>query len=111
MPKFYEELSHRDTAVCLRRVGTFAFGLGDSKYLDIRTFVHTKDLLGTPPINPKSKLFASEDFYARTELPGWTYEAMSVEQYTEKYYGGKLPPATRKFSGEFPVHVWSTRNL
>ena len=86
-------------------------GLGDSKCLDIRTFVHTKDLPGTPPINPKSKFMASEAFYARTDLPGWTYEALTSEKFMEKYYGAKLAPTIRKYSGEFPIRVWTAPKL
>jgi hypothetical protein len=81
-------------------------GLGDSKYVDIRTFVRTKDLLGTPPINPQSKFFECDDFYARTDLPGWTYERMTNEQFTEKFYGGKPTPLSRKLTGDLFAHVW-----
>jgi len=82
-------------------------GLGDSKYLDIRSFVHAKGLPGTSPISPKSKFFAGEDFYARTDLPGWTYERMTHEQFSEKFYGDRLTPKEQKRSGDVLLHVWS----
>lgn len=81
-------------------------GLGGNKYLDIRAFVHTKDRLGTPPINPKSKFFEGDDFYARIDLPGWTYERMTNEQVSEKFLGGKLTSREHKLTGDLFVHVW-----
>ena len=76
-------------------------GLGDSKYLDIRSFVHAKGLPGTSPISPKSKFFAGEDFYARTDLPGWTYERMTHEQFSEKFYGDRLTPKSKSVPATF----------
>jgi len=84
-------------------------GLGDSKYLDVRSFVHPKNYPGPLAISTKSKFFANEDFYAVTDIPEWTYEELTAEQLAEKYEGGKLKPAIRKLSGNQLVHVWTDR--
>jgi hypothetical protein len=46
-------------------------GMGESNFLDIRTFVYPKDRLALLKVNPKSKFVSEENFYAILDLPGW----------------------------------------
>lgn len=86
-------------------------GLGDSKWLDVRTFVHPKNYPGSLPVSTKSKFFASEDFYAVTDIPGWSYNEQTPEQLSEKYHHGKLKPSLRRLVGDQPLHIWTSRDV
>jgi hypothetical protein len=58
-------------------------GLGDSKYLDVRTFVFPKGRPQSLQTNPKSRYISTEDLYAITEMPGWTYERRSFAEFSK----------------------------
>ncbi|SRR6266404_2351296 len=86
-------------------------GLGENKYLDIRTFLYPKT--GTPlsSINQKAKYTADDGFYAILDLPDWDYEAMNAEQFNKKMFGVELGPRWKKLFGDSRMHVWRAKTL
>lgn len=81
-------------------------GLGESKYLDVRSFVFPKERRSHVQLNPRSRYFATEGFYALTNMPGWSYEQTTGEGLSEREYGEHLPPELAKIVGDAPIHLW-----
>ncbi len=84
-------------------------GLGENKYLDIRTFVYPRQGQPISPINPKAKYIADDGFYAILDLPDWDYEVMSGEQFNKKMFGIDLGPKWKKLFGNSRMHVWRVK--
>jgi hypothetical protein len=82
-------------------------GMGESNFLDIRTFVYPKDRLALLKVNPKSKYVSEENFYAILDLPGWQYESISTEQFIRNELGVEMPPTFKKLLGKSPVYTWT----
>jgi hypothetical protein len=82
-------------------------GMGESNFLDIRTFVYPKDRLALLKVNPKSKFVSEENFYAILDLPGWQYERTSTEKLIRTETGEELPPTAKKVLGKNPVNRWT----
>jgi hypothetical protein len=81
-------------------------GLGESNFLDIRSFVYPKDRLALLKVNPKSKYVSDENFYAILDFPNWQYERTTLEEFVHSETGDEMPPTLKKMSGKTPVHTW-----
>jgi hypothetical protein len=81
-------------------------GLGESKYLDIRTFVFSKDRFAVFRASPKTKYIPADNFYAIVDLPGWQYKSTSFGTLVREEFGDELSPAAAKVLGKNRVYYW-----
>jgi len=81
-------------------------GLGDNKYLDVRSFVHQKDLQAEVQLPLGSQFFNEENFYAESDPSRWVHEKISGRSLFERLNGEHLPPYLAKIDDQNSVHLW-----
>jgi hypothetical protein len=81
-------------------------GMGENKYLDIRSFVCPKDRFALLQPSQKAKYDSDDGFYAIFDLPGWKYKKTTVEKFIRELGGEEMPPASKQLIGKNPVHTW-----
>jgi hypothetical protein len=86
-------------------------GLGDSKFLDVRSFVVPKGRSQSLPTNPRSKYVSPEDLYAITEMPGWTYERHDSVEYFKQVLNMEMSPTLHAILQNRSVLMWRGPNF
>lgn len=91
---------------CEAQLTSIRRGLGDSKYLDIRSFIHERAQQAEIQLPPGSGFFAEDNFYGESDNQEWKHEEMTETRFLELVGGERVPPWLAKFTNDSAIHVW-----